>query len=159
MHDLIFSAAADPAAPAIPAAVALPVAGVLTAATALVLMVKRKTWRRIQAVLMFVTGLALAGTAGALRDWLESWWTRAGSTVTDKVFGTAVPYAFALVLVIWFALDMDLDGLAGKIRKKPGSGKHTTTVLTPWLALLVPVALASVPFLAGAPAAIQAMLR
>lgn len=147
--------------PALHPAEALPVLGVAAAAVALVLMVKRRSWRRTQSLLLFVTGLSLAGAAGTARAWLEHLWTRAGSTATDKLLGTAVPWALALVIVLWWVLDMDFDGLAAKVTRKSSSrsNRHQPTVLTPWLGLLVPVALASVPFLTDLPATVQAALR
>lgn len=132
----------------------LAVLAVITAAIAGVLMWKRKSWRRTQAVLMFITGLGLSGIAGRVRDGITDLATSASASGTAKVFGVGVPYAIALVLVLWFALDMDVDGLAAKVRgRSGGANKHTTTAVTPWLALLVPVALAALPLLGSLPEA------
>jgi hypothetical protein len=138
----------------------LAVLAVVAATVAVVLMWKRPSWRRTQAVLMVVAGVGLAGGLGeALRGWVADLTTTTSSTVTASVFGTAVPWAGALFLVAWFALEMDLDGLVDRARKKSGGergtggsrrtasggNRHTTTAWTPWLGLLVPVALVAVP--------------
>lgn len=134
----------------------LAVFAVLCAVAALVLMWKRPQTRRTQAVLFLIVGLALSGAAGAFRGRLDQLAQSGSATATQKVFGVGVPYAIALVIVLWFALDMDLDGLVNKLRKKKGgSNKHTTTMLTPWLALLVPVALAALPVVNGLPSALR----
>lgn len=134
--------------------IGLPVAGVVCAVAAGVLMWKRKNTRRTQAVLMLVTGLSLTGAAGHLRDALTGLATSASASTTAKVFGVGVSYAAALVIVLWFALDMDLDGLLAKVRKKGGGGanRYTTNGFTPWLALLVVPALAALPVIGILPA-------
>jgi hypothetical protein len=130
----------------------LSIFAVLCAVTALMLMWKRSAWKRTQAVLMLVVGLALSGSAGALRDRLMHLASSTSASATQKVFGVGVAYAIALVIVLWFFLDMDLDGLAARVtKKKGGKNKHTTTGFTPWLALLVPVALAALPLVNGLP--------
>jgi len=132
--------------------VSLAIFGVLCAVTALMLMWKRPATRRTQAVLMLVTGLALSGAAAGVRGNLTDLATSTSASATQKIFGVGVPYAIALVIVLWFALDMDLDGLVNKMRKKKGGkNNHTTSALTPWLALLVPVALAALPLVNGLP--------
>lgn len=165
MLELLHAPAVLVAAPAVTQAnaashIGLPVAGVLCAAGAGVLMWKRRTWRRTQAVLLLVTGLSLAGAAGHIRDHLTALATSASATTTTKVFGVGVSYAVALVIVLWFALDMDVDGLIAKVRKKGGTGgggnRHTTTGFTPWLALLVVPAVAALPVIGALPATLAA---
>lgn len=130
----------------------LPVLAVCCAVLAGLLMWKRSTWRRTQAVLMLVVGLALGGLLGEGRAVLTEFASDASVSTTAKLFGVGVPYAVALFVVVWFALDMDLDGLVNKLRKKKGgSNKHTTTAVTPWLALLVPPLLAILPVVGELP--------
>lgn len=117
---------------------------------AVVLMLKRKPWRRTQAVLMLIAGLALAGEAGRIRDRLAELGSSSTATLSSKALGLGLSYSFALVVVVWWFLDMDLDGLVNKWRKSgKGSGKYSTTALTPWLALFVPVSLAVLPLVGG----------
>lgn len=147
--------------------VALPVVGVCCAVVALMLMWKRKAMRRTQAIFMLVTGLALGGVAGRARDWLTGLATSASASSTAKVFGVGVSYAMAIVIVLWFILDMDLDGLVQKMRKRNSGGfsglkastnKHRTTVLTPWLGLLVVPSVAVLPVVGALPGMFVAAL-
>lgn len=117
---------------------------------ALTLMIKRPSWRRTQAVLMLIAGLALAGSAGQVRARLTDLGTSTTASLTTKVLGIGLAYGFALVIVVWWMLDMDLDGLINKARRKGGgSGRHSTTAATPWVALLVPVSIAALPVIGG----------
>lgn len=116
---------------------------------ALLLIWKRREWRRTQSVLMLVAGLAVSGAVGGLRDAIARWSHDASVSASTKLFGVAVPYVIAFVIVAWWVLDMDLDGLVNRMRGRGGSGRHTVTRLTPWLGLLVPVALAALPGLGG----------
>jgi uncharacterized membrane protein (DUF485 family) len=136
----------------------LGIVGVCCAAVAIVLMFKRPKTRRIQAVLMFVTGLSLAGVAGVARAYLADWYSSGSMSLTGWLFGIGVPYAIALVLVIWFVLDMDLDGLINKARKTGATNKHKASAFTPWLGLIVPVALGALPYVGGLPDAIVAQI-
>jgi len=133
------------------------VLAVVCGIAALMLMWKRPATKRTQAVLMVVVGLSVSGWLGSLAQRLLEFGGAAGATTTARVFGVGVPWAFALVVTIWFFLDMDLDGLANRFRKKGGKGsnKHTTTALTPWLGLLTPISLAAVPALAWIPGYIR----
>lgn len=143
----------------------LAVIAVVAAAIAITLMVKRPTMKRAQALLMLVAGFGLAGgVASNLRGWLQGLWTDAGSDLTSAVFGAAVSYSIALVIVVWFCLDMDIDGLYRRHKKKKKSAgggdvavtnKHTVTNATPWLGFLVPVALGALPYLGVIPDAIR----
>ncbi|HEX5495151.1 MAG TPA: hypothetical protein VFX70_11325 [Mycobacteriales bacterium] len=160
MQHLIFIAAANPQFPAGLHRVALPVAGVVCGGVALLLMVKRKPWRRTQSVLMFIAGLALAGAGGLIRDRIEQMLTKAGSATSGLVFGVAVSWVIAAVLVLWFVLDMDVDGLINKARKKSGGvNRHQATAFTPWLALFVPTLLTTLPFVTDVIPAVEAALR
>ena len=127
--------------------------GAVCFALAVVLMWKRKSWRRVQSVLMVVAGLAVSGAVGGVRDHISSWTQHASTSGTAKLFGTAVPYVLAFVIVTWWVLDMDFDGLANKMRGRGqgGGNRHKVTAMTPWLGLLVPVALAVLPGLAALP--------
>lgn len=124
------------------------------AAVALVLMWKRPGWRRTQALLMLVVGLALSGFSGVLRDRLAALATSPAATPAQRVFGVGLPYAVALVLVLWFAFDLDLDGL-GRRGRGYGRNGHTTSAATPWLGLLVPIALGALPIVAWLPAVLR----
>jgi hypothetical protein len=133
----------------------LAVLAVVCAVLAGVLMWKRPGWRRTQTAFMFVVGLGLAGGVGAtVRSWVVGLSTAGSATVTATVFGTGVPWAVALFLCAWLLLELDVDGLANRLRKKGRGGgasrhtttnRHTTTAVTPWLGLLAPVALVAVP--------------
>ena len=146
----------------------LTVFAVLCAVLTALLMWRRSQTRRIQAVLMIIVGVAASGWAGGLRDKIAHVATDASATTTTKMFGVAVPYAIAFVIVVWFALDMDLDGLFARKRKMPGGragrqmaalglagggkvNKHQTTWFTPWLGLMLPVALAALPIVNSLP--------
>lgn len=139
----------------------LAILAVVCAVGAAMLMWKRSAWKRTQAVLMFIAGLGLAGgIAGQIRSWLEGAGSQASSDVTSQVFGASVAYGFALAVVIWFALDMDVDGLYRRVAKKDKSAvnKHKTSGATPWLGLLTPVALASLPWIGGAVGSLRQLL-
>jgi hypothetical protein len=131
----------------------LPAVAAACAALAVLLMWKRSEWRRTQALLMLVAGLALGGLVDGWREAIADLAADASASATAKLFGVGVPYVAALFVVAWFALDMDIDGLVNKMRKKGGKGKnkYTTTGFTPWLALLVPVMLAVLPVVGDTP--------
>lgn len=139
--------------------ITLSIAGVLCAAAAIVLMIKRSKWRRTQAVLMLVTGLSMAGAAGHFRSRVEHYYTSGSRSVSAWLLGVGVPSMAALILVLWFVLEMDLDGAVNKLRKNSGAtNKHKAGAVTPWLALLVPLAWASLPWVGGVPDAIVAQI-
>lgn len=128
--------------------------GAVAFALAVVLMVLRKSWRRTQSVLMVLAGLAVSGAVGGVRDHISAWSQHASTSSTVKLFGDAVPYVIAFVIVaVWFLL-MDFDALANKMRGRGGGGgtnRFKTTLLTPVLGLLVPVAVAILPGLHALP--------
>lgn len=125
------------------------------AAVAMVLMWKRPSWRRTQALLMLVVGLALSGFAGVLRDRLAALATSPAASPAQRVFGVGLPYAVALVLVLWFVFDLDLDGLGRGRGRGYGRNDHTTSAATPWLGLVVPIALAALPIVSWLPATLR----
>lgn len=125
----------------------LPILSAASFMLAVLLMIKRSKWRRTQAVLMLIAGLSLAGGAAGVRGRLTALGTDTTMSMTSRVLGVGLAFGFAMVIVVWWSLDMDLDGLVNKLRKKGGgSGKHGTTAMTPWLSLFVPPMLAALPF-------------
>lgn len=133
--------------------------GAVAFVVALVLMWKRKKWRRVQSVLMVIAGLSVSGSVGRVRDHISAWSQDTSAKTGSHLFGTAVPYVIAAVIVGWWVLDMDFDGLVNRARGRRGGGgekegggnKHKVTVLTPWLGLLVPLSVAVLPGLGALP--------
>jgi 4-amino-4-deoxy-L-arabinose transferase-like glycosyltransferase len=139
------------------------VLGAVLVALALMLMWKRAKWRRTQSVLMLLGSLCLTGGwLAAIRRSLLSAASGAGASATSVTFGVAVPYVVAFVIAVWWALDMDLDGLVARLHKKSKGGgkggdsnKHKPTWFTPWLGLLVPVSVGLLPYVGSAPDAVR----
>lgn len=128
--------------------------GAVAFALAVVLMFLRKSWRRTQSLLMVVAGLAVSGSVGRIRDRFAAWSAHASTSSTLHLFGAAVPYVIAFVIVAVWVLLMDFDAVANKMRGRSGGGgdnRWKTTALTPWLGLVVPVAVAVLPGLHALP--------
>jgi hypothetical protein len=122
---------------------------------AVLLMIKRSQTRVAQTWLMILAGAGIAGLLGRWIDRLSGWGASLSSTATGKAFGSAVPWAVALVVAAWVFFDLGIDDRLARLRRGRGAGSGgrgavgggrgvgAVSRVTPWLGLLVPAALVS----------------
>ena len=120
---------------------------------AVLLMIKRSSWRVAQTWLMILAGAGIAGLLGRWIDRLSDWGASLSQTASGQAFGAAVPWVIALVVAAWVFFDLGIDDRLAKLRKGKGAGGGrgagagrsvgAVSRVTPWLGLLVPTALVS----------------
>ncbi len=108
--------------------------GAVAFVIAAVLIIRKDTRRktlRTQSVLLLIFGLCGAGRFGHWRDVVSARAADISAHQTGEWLGVALPYVIAAVIVVWWALDMDFDGLWHQVRAKMSGTSSSRAVAVP----------------------------